>query len=365
MKNVALLGPVDMGRAVPSGTDGYTPAWMTQALARHHPGAVVSSVEVDDVDVGTTTRIRLRLHYRAGDGPKTVLVKAQGSLFHRLVLATFGGLTSEVRFYAASAAVPIEKPVTYATGVNRRACQSVVVMEDLVNRQARPNNAVDPLDPQVVARGVQGLARLHGHFWEEDGRRGNDAGLGRVPPWAMALQYLFVGGSCASGVRRLRRRGVDLPAGLMRGRRLSTLWARSQARTLRSRPRTILHGDAHVGNTYSLPNGDIGFFDWQLIERGSWAHDVGYFLVSALDIEDRRKWDRDLLETYLSTLRDEGVDAPTSDAAWMAYRRTPAYGLSIWVTTLGISGWQRDDNTITTIKRFAAAYEDLATDDVL
>ncbi len=47
-------------------------------------------------------------------------------------------------------------------------------------------------------------------------------------------------------------------------------------------PITVLHGDPHPRNTYTLPDGRMGVLDWQLIRRGSWSHDVGYALIGAL-----------------------------------------------------------------------------------
>src|SRR3546814_7238951 len=57
-------------------------------------------------------------------------------------------------------------------------------------------------------------------------------------------------------------------------------------------PVTLLHGDAHVGNTYVLPDGSVGFLDWQVVRRGCWSQDVGYFLVGALTQDDRREHER-------------------------------------------------------------------------
>lgn len=46
-------------------------------------------------------------------------------------------------------------------------------------------------------------------------------------------------------------------------------------RLARTGPPTVLHGDAHVGNTYRLPEGRLGFYDWQFVRTGAWSHDVG------------------------------------------------------------------------------------------
>ena len=68
---------------------------------------------------------------------------------------------------------------------------------------------------------------------------------------------------------------------------LVEVWTHSIS-SLTTGPQTLLHGDPHIGNTYMLPNGELGFLDWQVVRQGCWAHDVGYFLQSALTTPDRR-----------------------------------------------------------------------------
>ena len=67
-------------------------------------------------------------------------------------------------------------------------------------------------------------------------------------------------------------------------------------------PRCLLHADAHIGNAYVEQDGTVGFVDWQTTAVGQWAHDVNYFLVSALDFPDRRAYEAELLEHYLKAL---------------------------------------------------------------
>src|SRR5207253_2275243 len=72
-------------------------------------------------------------------------------------------------------------------------------------------------------------------------------------------------------------------------------------------PATLLHSDVHLGNWYVTGAGQMGQHDWQRITRGHWALDVSYALASALRIDDRRAWERELLEVYLEQLAKGGV----------------------------------------------------------
>jgi aminoglycoside phosphotransferase (APT) family kinase protein len=94
-------------------------------------------------------------------------------------------------------------------------------------------------------------------------------------------------------------------------------------------PVCIVHGDTHLGNLYIEPDGTPGFLDAQT-NRGPWQFEVNYHLIVALDMLDRRQWEKPLLVRYLEALRSHGVDAPSFEEAWEAYRRETAYGYFIF-----------------------------------
>lgn len=89
-----------------------------------------------------------------------------------------------------------------------------------------------------------------------------------------------------------------------------------------------------------LPDDTVGFLDWQVVRRGNWSQDVGYFLQGALRPEDRRAAERELVETHRVALagglpKDSGLSA---DDAWTWYRASPAWGMAMWMATLGSDG---------------------------
>ena len=123
-----------------------------------------------------------------------------------------------------------------------------------------------------------------------------------------------------------------------------------------------MHGDPHIGNTYVLPDDDVGFLDWQMARRGNWSLDLGYFLQGALTIEDRRRGERELLDEYRGALRLPADEMPTADEIWLRYRASVAHGLAIWMATLsGGDAWQRADICLAFAQRYSAAFIDLET----
>jgi aminoglycoside phosphotransferase (APT) family kinase protein len=137
--------------------------------------------------------------------------------------------------------------------------------------------------------------------------------------------------------------------------------------TLTASPQTLLHGDPHIGNTYVLPDGEVGFLDWQVARRGSFSLDVGYFLQGALTIGDRRDHERELLAEYRDALALPADEMPTMDEVWLRYRASVAHGLTLWLCTASADGglWQRAEVAITLAQRYAAAYADLDTPSAL
>jgi aminoglycoside phosphotransferase (APT) family kinase protein len=108
-------------------------------------------------------------------------------------------------------------------------------------------------------------------------------------------------------------------------------------------PVTLLHQDQHAGNWFATSEQEMGLYDWQCVARGGWALDVAYAYMSNLTVEDRRAWERELLERYLWRLGEEGVSNPLSfDQAWLRYRQQPFHVVMFALLTIGAGRLQPD-----------------------
>ena len=271
---------------------------MTAAIASHHPDARVADVAILTIDDGTNRRARFGLSYASGSGPASVFLKAHAP-GHRIVHLRNGNLFNEARLFASGVTLPVDHPLVYKSIVDYLRLDFLLVMEDLTRRGADPRDATRPMTVEQVAHGLRGLARLHSRYW----------GLSRnTHPQLRWVKTWKPGKGWQVGLRK------RIPIGLERGAQtlplkwaeldgddIVNMWSRYVG-TLSRGPMTLLHGDAHIGNTYVLPDGDVGFLDWQVLRRGNWSQDVGYFLVSALTEEDRRSHESALLEVYRGAL---------------------------------------------------------------
>lgn len=341
---------------VPKDWDEITPGWMTAALSGHHPDAVVDAVRIDMRDDGTNRRARLAVTYSSGIGPTTVFAKAVDP-DHKILIKMTSGLLHEPRLFNCGVDLPLEHPTVYAAPIDEADEDFLLVMEDLTARGADPRDATRPLTVDEAASGVCGLARMHGKYWDK--RLSDNPALGWLEPFLP-----WDGMEIAPLPAALERLGDDAPDEVMAltiEGLIDEIW-KPYIRSLTRSPQTLLHGDPHIGNTYLLPSGEVGFLDWQVARRGNWSLDLGYFLQGALTIADRRSSEQALLVEYRDALGLPADELPSMDEIWLRYRASVAHGLTLWLCTASAGElWQRPDIALALAQRYSAAYADLQT----
>ena len=98
-------------------------------------------------------------------------------------------------------------------------------------------------------------------------------------------------------------------------------------------PRTLVHGDLRCENLL-FTDEECWTVDWQTPQESSPVTDITYFLGSSLEVEDRRKWERDILREYREQLAALEVHLDF-DEVWAQYREQSMHGLLL--TILGSS----------------------------
>ncbi|MCS3878253.1 hypothetical protein M2359_001882 [Gordonia amarae] len=341
---------------MPTSADQITPEWMSGILTDSHPGAVVDEVSVVLRDDGTNRRARLALTYSEGSGPATVFVKSVDP-DHRLLLTMTSGLFHEPRLFAADVPLPVDHPTVYAALFDEEAENFLLVMEDIAARDADPRDSLRPLTPELAAAGVRALGRLHSRYW---GARLDVPELSWLEPFVAfdGLQYAPL----PSALEKLDESTPQSVLSMTIGQLVDEVW-KPYIGTLTTTTQTLLHGDAHIGNTYVTPDGDVGLLDWQMVRRGNWSLDVGYFLQGSLTVDDRRTHERALLAEYRSALDLPESELPSADEIWLRYRASVAHGLATWLATASADGglWQRPEIALALAQRYAVAYGDLDT----
>lgn len=323
--------------AIPPSFETITPEWLTAVLCGRCAGAEVMSISLVSGSEGTTSRKLIQITYNEigtrAKLPSSLFGKATANFTSRMTVGVSGIGLSEVNFFnTIRPSLDIEAPISYFAGIESPSQRSLILLK------ATPENTYT--NPGIyITRGqaedmVSLLAILHGTFW-------NSPHLEQEFSWLRsALEYqTFING--VLDFPALCEAGNDLASSVIPQKMLarrSEIWpAAMRAVELNVEgPQTLLHNDVHIGNWYRTPVGHMGLCDWQCIVKGNWASDFGYAISSALTVEDRRAWEKDLLRLYLEKLAASGVqDVPNFDAAFLLYRQQLFHALIYWTFTIG------------------------------
>lgn len=237
---------------------------------------------------------------------------------------------------------------------------SAILMEDLTPKGVTFFNAFTTLDLGQAMAFMDAFARMHASTWNSGAFKEG----GAMAP-----------GSLASENRRLVnevyfpsffepdnwRSYVELPRGRALPRQFQSL-ARAEAAwykmwgVLKQSGFAVIHGDEHLGNLYVTADGTPGVIDW-VARPEHWPIGISYFLLCALDIVDRRRWERALLSHYVTRLSVHGAsDAPALEDAWFMYRCATFYPVVTWLNNSAV--WQPEAiNTANAVRASAAALD--------
>ena len=361
---------IDPGIRLPVRLENVTAGWLTEALAANHPGVEVLSARADDVLWGTGTKLRVQVEYneagRAAGLPRALFVKG-GFADHRELMEQCYVL--EVRFYRdLLPQLALNVPRAYFAGDDVANKQHIVIMEDLSLRGVNFCRVQNPLSYAQAAAHLDVIARYQAKWWDspefKPGGALDDLAIWEALPDGEAGAYHW--GQLRPEVwEKFTRlpRGLAIPKYMHDRDRMQAALIRL-TEFGRREPHCFLHGDYHLGNLYFDADGTPGTLDWQALRKGHWSHDVTYFMVSALDIADRKRWDMALLSHYLERLALHGVKAvPDFDTAYDAFRRQILDGLYFWL--VNPVEFQSEENNCAVVPRFAMAALDHGTFETL
>ncbi|ORB18577.1 hypothetical protein BST36_23630 [Mycolicibacterium moriokaense] len=324
-----------------------TADWLDAALDRSGGRPAVVGAELDHVVAGTTTKVFVRAELEDGDE----LALCIKSVFDepRDTVRTYAARLEANFFRDLAPTLDIPLFRTWFAGTD--ADQGIVVFDDLRETGTRFTEVAETWTADRVAAALESQAAWHAATWDlPQGRfdwlaHGNQI-LG------MAAEQLFSAPHWDAHVPSPDT--VEVPDSLADRELMLTTMHRLFA-LHDTQVHVLSHGDAHVGNTYTDPSGRIGFYDWQSVCTAPALDDVAYFIVGALDVEDRRRHERELLNHYLDALRGAGGPELDRETAWLDHRRQHAHGF-FWAVIP--TTWQPPSASIPMAERYIAAIAD-------
>jgi len=298
--------------------------WLSWAL-----GVPVTAVEVTETLVTVATKVRMRLELASKAWPEELNVFVKAMVGHDPLTPFYARISeTEARFYRDVVnGVGINHPPVRHVGIDPKTGHGLLLMDDIKAAGATFLQVLSPYTHGQTTASLDQIAKLHASHW---GGAGLDA-----HPW---IFHRF-----ADMAAKPWRSDEELTSLLTDGRAdglapevtdvdLIHRSLRALADRIQHRPEALVHGDAHAGNLYERDRA-VSLIDWQLVQRTHWSIDVGYHLAAVLSIEDRRAHEQELLAHYLDRLRAYGVEAPSFDGAFTAYRESMVYGLYLWAIT--------------------------------
>lgn len=354
---------------VPPFSWAVSPEWLTAALCADKDARVVG-VRHEPVSSGTTDRSRLILEYAGSaedvaDLPATVFVKSTDSYQTRLQVGAVGGATGEIRFYQQiEPSTPIVAPRGYYGAAHRPSGRSILLLEDLGKTPGLVFGDCRNLLNRTRAEAlVDAMAVVHGCLLESP-RFDTDL------RWTITSELMQRALNAYVDFERRTVVGVDRGADIIpedvRKRRDQIHSALMRSLDLdRGAALGLNHSDVHAGNWFITSDDEMGLYDWAAMVRGQGTRDLVYALMSALTIEDRRNWERDLIARYTERRAEISGKPHDEEAVWTSYRQQTLHGLTFWLYTLGGGpmqpSMQVDAISRTNIERMAQAAVDLDT----
>jgi hypothetical protein len=318
----------------------------------------VRGARVEEVHSGTATRSRLCVEYTADAGPE----RGPGSFFIKskppgFASALFGVLFdlggNEVLFYRnIRDSIPVKTPrVYFAEG---DSSDYVLLLEDLGAKNCEFQTLASKCSFEEARSIVRTLGRMHGTFWQSERfdadlawvRRFETDGDFRLLNLVRNLSVPIAIQKYAHVIPEEIREVI--PHLMKNYQRLEEQWAQG--------PRTLLHGDAHLGNMY-FQDGEAGLLDWQVCQYGQGMRDISYLLVNSLSEELRLAHQKDLIRDYLGVLDAQGVSLDF-ETAWRQYRLQSVYAWIAGVVTAP-SNFQSEQVVAAGLGRACAAVLDL------
>jgi hypothetical protein len=303
---------------LPVVVEDLDPATVTALLDERYPGVRVAEVALVERHELTNAHARLRLTYDEPAGaPEVVFAKLPPSEPGRRATINATGMgRKEALFYATLASkLDLRTPVVHAAHHDADG-GFALLLEDLTTTGCTVSDGTVGVAPDAAAVALQELAAMHVRYEEAtlravDARWVESAG----PGTNYAVDMLRF------GIEHHRDRLTDAfveVAELYMGHRaeLQRMWHRGM--------QTVVHGDPHLGNVFD-DHGRTGFLDWGIILVSTPMRDVSYFLTMGMDVEDRRRSERDLLRHYLDMRTKFGGEPMDVDDVWLQHRVQAAY----------------------------------------
>jgi hypothetical protein len=318
----------------PTSPEQLGPKRMTDYLRACGRLAAGHVVRADHVIIGTgkmgdNARYTLSYEGAAGEVPATLIAKFPAADERARTMAGAGGAYyNEVMFYRELASgTSMRTPAIYASEISDDRTSFLLLMEDMSPAEPGSQLVGESRDHALVA--LREAAKLAAAYYGDESIGARDYVVAAARSDGGAFGALLMQQSWPDFLDRFGH-GLSRECIAFGERYVGDV---AHFITRLQGPKTLVHGDFRSENI--LFHGDIATtVDWQTTAESSALADAAYFLGGSVEIDDRRDWERALIEEYRVELDRRGPSLGAQDC-WEQYREYAMHGLMI--TVLGAS----------------------------
>jgi len=359
----------------PTSIAEITPEWLTDALKSTDAirDSTVTSLETTILGegagfIGQLARLTLEYDQPEAGSPNALVAKLPAKAPENRELGDLFRLYErECRFYEDLATrVELRTPRCYYIGMDTQRGDFLLLLEDLAPAQV--GDQLKGCSSADVELALRDLGTFHAGWWQS-------LHLDELE-WMPTLNDPLIVGTLMQAYQDIWDQFLDrfqagLTSSMLRtaerfGKHFDKITAR-----LAEPPCTITHGDYRLDNMFFGSDGSepvLTMIDWQVAARGRGVFDVTYFLTSALEPNERRSKEVDLLKRYHRGLVQAGVGDYSYEQCFLDYRLSALYCLAYAVIAAGSVDLVNDRAVALTnaiVERDFAAVEDLDAADLL
>mgnify|MGYP001814075084 FL=1 len=321
-------------QTIPDSPESLTAEWINEALTAsgYLDGSRVVAINHELIGtgkMGDNARYIMQYEGEHDRAPKSLIAKFPAADDQvRAVAGAQGAYYNEVMFYRHLAAgTRMRTPEIYASEISEDKTSFVLLMEDL--SPAQPGSQLVGESRQHAVLALREAARLAAAYYGKDEIGDRDYVMAAARDDGGAFGQALMEQSWPGFIDRFGH-GLSrdcIAFGERYVRNYSHFVTRFEG------PKTLVHGDFRSENILFTAD-TAATVDWQTVGESSALTDAAYFLGGSVDIQNRREWERSLIDEYRNHLEEEGVSL-TAAECWQQYREFAMHGLMI--TVLGAS----------------------------
>ncbi|MHA2035738.1 MAG: phosphotransferase [Promethearchaeota archaeon] len=358
---------------IPKRTKRINAEWLNEAL---HSNSYLKDVNIESISrepwgagegfVSDMARITVTYDKESSEAPKTMIVKMPTTFRTALAIAEqYNIYEREIRFYMEVAPKsPIRVPGVIYHDYDKEAKKYILILEDC--SRFEQIDQIKGLNKEQTIDVINAITEFHARWWDSPDLYSFD--WMPKPKGEVAKSFVETYRSSWDLSIKLEEFQKILPEG---GQKAGEKIGENFPWLVMDIPddnMTISHFDFRVDNLffdYDNKENPILIIDWGSTVVNGGLLDIGYLLSESVEIDLRRKIEKDMIKHYIKQLEKKGITGIDFDFAWENYLK--ALMCYAWIPAIAYSQLDRSDPRavklfeINTKRQFQAIIDNDAT----